>query len=325
MLSRVRKLSEVLLANPKYVTLNEGRTAEVANILSREYPDFVLPRWDFDPLYPKSDDFEEMCQFYLIFNAINYCYFDQDGKRFSDEGLSGSTLAATRLTEARKEIKDPVFLSHVDENYLLSELFRAEGPISLVKERAAALREVGTFLSQNAHVPNLFWKYFRKYRSNAYVASQALATHLPSWSDPFAKRAQLFVGMVYGRFQDDNPPITKESLEDLTVFADYKVPETLIRMGIIVPSAALMTRLHRQEFIGSGSRKELEIRAATILGADMLMKALNSFRPDDGQLSSLNIDYLLWISSRNSGISAGDQELFIQNHIKHHLTMTTDY
>lgn len=286
-----------------------------------------LPRWDFASIYPQSDDFEEMCQFYLTFNAINYCYFDEDGNRFQNGKLSGSTLAATRLTEHWEDIKRPEFLSNVDENYLLGELFRADGPISMVKERTEALREVGRFLNANSSATGmntkLFEQLFRKYKSNAYFVSQALPTHLPSWRDPFFKRAQLFVGMVYGRFQDwKDLPIYEDSLADLTVFADYRVPETLIRMGIIQPSASLMTCIRGRELIVSGSKKELEIRAATIMGADGLTEALNEIAPDKN-IHSLHIDFLLWSAGRK--IKEAPKGLFVQNHITHHYTMTTDY
>ena len=324
-MSRVRTLSQTILANPRYLTIDQARASEVAHILKKADMKMEIPKWDFAPFYPQYLDFEEMCQFYLTFNAINYCYFDQDGKKYQDGDLSGSSLAALRLTEHWEEIRDPLFLSKVDENYLLAELFRAENPISLVKERTEALREVGRFLNENQPpetLNGLFLTMFRKYKSNAYYVSQALPEHLPSWRDPFFKRSQLFVGMVYGRFQDwEDLPIDVDSLEDLTVFADYRVPETLIRMGVIVPRAPLLTKLHRREFLGSGSMKELEIRAATIVGSDAIMDVLNTL--NDIHLTPLHLDYLLWSAGRR--VDEAPEGLFVQSHITHHLTMTTDY
>ncbi len=322
-MSRVRMVSDMLLRSPRYITLSQARTNKVAQILFDGGFELELPRWDFAPCYPQSDDFEEMCQFYLTFNAINYCYFDEDGKKFQNGKLSGSTLAATRLTEYWDDIKHPEFLSNVDENFLLSELFRADGPISMVKERTKALREVGQFLNKNITATGLFEKLFRKYKSDAYLVSQALPEHLPTWRDPFFKRSQLFVGMVYGKFQDwSSLPISKDSLEDLTVFADYRIPETLVKMGILIPSAALLSRLHRQQLIASGSRKEKEIRAATIMGADGITDALNELMPDKN-LNALHTDFLLW-SARHQ-IEKAPEGLFVQHHINHHRTMTTDY
>lgn len=316
--SRVRVLSEVLLKSPRYVKVNADRATRVAEIL-RDF-DITIPKWEITPFYPQLDDFEEMCLFYLIFNSINYCYFDQDGKKFQDGTLSGSSLACLRLTEKWDEIKDPQFLRNVDENYLLSELFAAESPISLIKERTAALREVGDFLSKSTDFT--FEKLFRRYRRNAYLTSQALPTLLPTWRDPFFKRSQLFVGMVYGRFQDwENLPIEEESLHNLTVFADYKVPQTLIAMGIIEPHARILTRLHSNRFLGSGSRKELELRAATIAGADLITDKLRSLVDDD--INSLHTDYLLWGASRK--VETMPPDLFVRAWPNHHLTLTTDY
>jgi len=307
----------VLLAKPKYVALDYDRAEAVANLLADT--DLEIPTWDFKPFYPQTDDFEEMCLFYLILNSINYCYFDHDGKRFQDGKLHGSALASVRLVENWKEIQDPTFLTNVDANYLLSELFRAECSLSLVKERAEALREIGNFINRNQDFT--FRKLFQKYKSNAYFVSQSLPTLLPTWRDPFFKRAQLFVGMVHGRFQNEKVLPFSRGIDDLTVFADYRVPETLIRMGIIVPTAALMTRIHRREQIYSGSRKELELRAASILGADALMEALNVRK--EGAANSLHVDYLLWSAGRRSDELS--EKLFVQNHITHHYTMTTDY
>ncbi len=319
-MSRVRNLAKTILTNPKYVKVDVERADRVAYLLKDMK--LEIPRWDFSPMYPQSEDFEEMCQFYLVFNAINYCYFDQDRKRFEDGRLRGSTLACTRLTEAWKEIRDPAFLANVDETYLLGELFRAEGPISLVKERTEALREVGQFLNSNADFT--FTKLFKKYKENAYLVSQVIPVLLPTWRDPFFKRSQLFVGMVYGKFQDwKDLPLTEDSLEDLTVFADYRVPETLIRLGIIIPSAALKSRLFRREFIGSGSRKELELRAATIIGSDVLTDALNRYRKSEEPANILHTDFLLWSTGRK--IDEAPEGVFIDNHVTHHYTLTTDY
>jgi len=173
--SRVRQLAETLLLNAKYVKIDYDRASKVAEILGSFK--LELPMWNFPPVYPQSDDFEEMCLFYLILNSINYCYFDDDGKKFHDGELGGSTLVATRLTESWEDIKQPEFLAHVDENYLLSELFPAEDPISMVKDRTHALREVGKFLNKNGDFT--FRKLFKFYKSNAYYVSQILPTLLP--------------------------------------------------------------------------------------------------------------------------------------------------
>lgn len=318
--SRVLTLSESILQKPKYVEVDYARRiSEVAHALKDV--DLSIPSWDWPGFYPQSDDFEEMCLFYCVFNAINYCYFDQNGVRFSDGEFSGSTLAGRRLTERWDEIKDPVFLSNIDENYLLTELFPAKNPISLYKERTNALRELGRFLCQN--VDFTFEKFFLKYRKDAYLASQVLPYHLESWRDPFFKRAQLFVAMVYGRFQEqERLPIYSESLQRLTVFADYKVPQALFSMHAIKADPAASRLINNSQFISSGSIMELEIRAASVVASDLLLKDLQKYR-NDSDLNALHIDYLLWSITRKP--EAAPQGIFPGRIWPHHLTMSTDY
>lgn len=316
--SRVRKLSRVIMENPKYLSLDGERVEILTDFLDGN---FSIPDWDYEYIYPQTDDFEEMTKFFLVFNSINYCYFTRSGDRFEDGTLGGATLAAARLTERWEEIKDPLFLSNIDSNYLLSELFFAQSPLPMIKQRVACLREVGKFLNEHSDVSDLMHKLFSKYHGDAYVVSQALPTFLPMWADPFYKRAQLFVGMVYGRFKDySNIPIKKESLKNLTVFADYRVPQALISMGIINPGASLRSCLHNNQEIGSGSRKELEIRAATILGADLLQGALN--KTHNLNLNSLHVDAFLWsLGRKDTPVPEG----VIIDNPNHHRTFTTDY
>jgi hypothetical protein len=128
--------------------------------------------------------------------------------------------------------------------------------------------------------------------------------------------------MTYGRFQDwTDKPIDDDSLSDLTIFADYRVPQTLMAMGIIEPRPQLLTRLHRMEFLQSGSQQELELRAASIVAADLITENLKSL-VDEG-VNSLNTDFLLWSASkRGAEMPVG---LFTREWTNHHYTMTTDY
>jgi hypothetical protein len=314
-MSRVRELANHMMRNPEFVKMVPERAGRIAE-LTKDFK-FELPTWDFPPFYPQSNDFEEMCLFYLLFNSINYCYFDEYGNTFQDGDHRASTLTGLRITENWEQLKDLQFLSHVDETYFLGELFKAETPISLVKERVAAFREIGKFVQVNTDFT--FRKMFAKHYNNAYFISQMIPTYLNTWRDPFFKRAQLFVGMVQGRFQDQKP--FSRGLEDLTVFADYRVPQTLHSMGIIRYGAYLLSKVSSNELIPYGSKPELEIRAATIVGADMLTAHLNKYH--GGSLNALHTDFLLWSAMRRrDSLPPG---VMSSIDIPHHCTMTTDY
>ncbi len=314
-MSRVRELANYMMQNPEYVTVIPERAQRLAEIM-KDFK-FELPAWNFPPFYPQSDDFEEMCLYYLVLNSINYCYFDEYDNRFQDGEHRSSTLAGLRITENWEQMKDSQFLVHIDETYLLGELFKAETPISLVKERGEAFREIGLFMRSNPDFT--FRKLFAKHYNNAYFVSQMIPTYFSTWKDPFFKRAQLFVGMVQGRFQDKLP--FDKGLEELTVFADYRVPQTLHAMGIIRYSPSLLKNISSNQLIPYGSKQELEIRAATIVGTDMLTSNLNEYH--DGSLNALHADYLLWSAMRKrDSLPPG---VMSSIDVPHHRTMTTDY
>ncbi len=312
-MSRVRDLSEHIMLNPQHLVIFPNRAAEIADQLKGR--DIELPSWDFPPFYPQTDDFEDMCLYYLIFNSINYCYFDEYGNVFQDGDHRSSTLAGLRITENFEELKDPTFLSNVDSNYMLGDLFKADTPISLVKDRVSAFREIGNFLLRNPDFT--FKKMFARTHGNAYFASQQIPTFFPSWSDPFFKRAQLFIGMVQGRFNHFDA-----GLEDLTVFADYRVPQTLHAMGMLRYNFELFNTISSNDLIPYGSRQELEIRAATIVLTDTLLDKLNEHH--SGSLNALHIDYLLWSAMRKRDTLPPG--VIAHSHTTpHHRTMTTDY
>ncbi len=110
----------------------------------------------------------------------------------------------------------------------------------------------------------------------------------------FYKRAQILIGDIwaaYGRSLDPVHPYSFKDLEQLTMFADYRVPQILRHMGILEYSPELSRRIDSWEEIAFASNEETEIRAATIVAVDMLQKELAK---QGLQLLVIEVDWLLW-------------------------------
>jgi hypothetical protein len=87
-----------------------------------------------------------------------------------------------------------------------------------------------------------------------------------------------------------------DDLDALTAFADYKVPQVLRRLGVIVYDAELAGMIDRYEVIPAGSEREIEIRAATIWGCELLRRALHARgRP----LRAFEVDWALWLAGQS--------------------------
>ena len=106
----------------------------------------------------------------------------------------------------------------------------------------------------------------------------------------FYKRAQLaaadlalaFGGVGWGRFED---------LADLTIFADNLVPHVLRVDGILMYSPELMERVDGGELIPPGSAEEVELRAAAVTAAELIVTAA---RRQDLAWTAMDVDYRLW-------------------------------
>ena len=120
-----------------------------------------------------------------------------------------------------------------------------------------------------------------------------------------------------------------ESVRELTMFADYRVPVVLRGLGVLRYSHSLAGTVARREPIPAGSLRELEIRSCTVQAVERLRHAIatretkcgpgheGEGRETRGEVTSVALDWLLW----TKGESARDTEM----HKLHHRTLTVFY
>jgi len=161
-----------------------------------------------------------------------------------------------------------------------------------------------------------------------------ITAHFPGFRDTtvyqgrlihFYKRAQIFVADIWGAYGRQRltttdatitttaSPFVFHDIDALTMFADYRVPQILEHVGVMIYSPALQAALDAQQVIPFGHEWEQEIRAATVLAVEMIR---NSLQKQKGiSLLSVEIDWLLW----NLG------EVMKDNIRSHHRTLTIYY
>lgn len=77
----------------------------------------------------------------------------------------------------------------------------------------------------------------------------------------------------------------------------------------------LENKIQNWKEIKKDSLEELEIRAHTIYGADLLIKEVNKHLPKDKKINALHMDYKLWSGTRKPVLKG----------YKHHLVKTIAY
>jgi hypothetical protein len=133
----------------------------------------------------------------------------------------------------------------------------------------------------------------------------------------FYKRAQIFVADLWGAFgrpTEPTHPYYFHDIDQVTMFADYRVPQILEHIGVLEYSPKMLQTIVQREEIPFGSEEEVEIRACTIIAVERMKERVNAFRLDH-KLTSIEMDWILW----NWGEAIKDSTR------PHHRTLTIYY
>lgn len=309
----------------KFAFADPDRATHVAKILAEaNYEALRVPTWDYPPYPDRKMPMTEAIRFLLVVDALNYRYVTDDGlAEFAGDGLKGAGLLVQRVLENWDVLSNPMTLARLTVEDV-ERIFKADVPLPDLEARKRHLNEVGVYLLQTPDCGHESW--LQKHKTPVGLAMH-LARAIPGFREPFLKRAQLFVGMVIGRFRNaPGFPAAFTHAGELTVYADYVLPSILYRMGIVRYTPELEAKIRRGVALEANSREEMEIRAATIVGADALdraLKATNAF-PD---VSVLGLDFALWIQAKEIDIPDTEMpaSVFVRAPIRYHRATTTAY
>jgi hypothetical protein len=329
----VLESTQPLVDNSHYVTIN----AEALEESSKRYAstEMKIPDWR-GPMFP--EDPGEKPAFLLVGNAINFAYSDfETGEKWqSTEGedlpaMSGAFGMWASLRKAMKQ-GEPI----LDGRYLSSltkkqgeKIFAGNIEIPLLDEKLENLQVLGEHLEVdynnefNKLISSADGKLFgdtglvSRLQDMAFVFDDWVSLKKLGYSDNtydiayFNKRAQLVAGMLIGAglFPDNQA-------DQLTVFADYNLPNELRHQRILEYKLNLAERIDKQTPIAAGSREEVEIRASTVHAADRIIKKVNELREDP--INALHLDAQLFFDGRNRKKKGTER-------FPHHLTRTIAY
>jgi hypothetical protein len=273
-----------------------GAVAERLVALERFGPPWRVPPHWWDDARP-----EATARYVLLLDALNFSFWGEPRWRVAWRGqpVDGYMALAAALRGAIERgipLLDPAYLLRdARADMLLAGL--DEVPIPLLRARQAALREVGRGLSAMPGGSLVDW--LGECHGSAADVARALVAAFPSFRDveeyerreiPIYKRAQIFVSHIWGAFGGLGPGAFHD-MDVLTMFADYKVPQVVHGLGILVYSDDLTAMLQRREVLPHGDAREVEIRAASIEVVERLREALEG---RGAAMRSFELDWALW-------------------------------
>jgi putative queuosine salvage protein len=306
-----------VIEHASYVSINKNQVDNVSPDLLSHYSPTSEPYWY--ERFHFHDGTERTVNWLLVLDALNFCFWAEKGKPrwridYQGEILDGYWAEAASLTRAVEEgfaLWDAQYLSTMsreDLAYIFRPVSNADGSVGemipLFDARLAHVHEVGRVLKERHD--GQFAKAIEKANGSAINLVLLLEKDFNSFRDAavyhgrdirFLKRAQICVADLHGAFRGKRWGAFTD-LDQLTIFADYKLPQVLRHHSVLEYSPELAQRIDSQELLQQGEVEEVELRAATIWACELLRREMT--RLSGRTITAVEVDQLLWFLGQSS-------------------------
>ncbi len=300
-MEKVLKATRWVTENASHVKINSKAIQKAVELFLKKKP-ITQNFWSTEIHF--FDGTEETVRWIFLLDTLNHCFWPDPGnppwavfhnnKEYS--GYEGLAVSLKRAIEEGIPLTDPDFLITLNEN-MLAHIFRGRGMIPMLRHRTENLKEVGRVLKEQwrGDVVNIV----EAASQSAKSLVEKIVTYFNSFKDEanykgktvyFWKRAQLFVSDLYIAFNGTKWGEFKD-IQCLTAFADYKLPQVLRHLGILEYDQELEHKIESKIILPSGSKEEVEIRAATVQAVELIKNALQKRKIP---CNSALIDNWLW-------------------------------
>lgn len=229
----------------------------------------------------------------VFFNVVNYCFQSPDnGEEFIYVNTEGKKITRSSGLKAAMidsginwgNFYEAAYMSESSWNSIWNPIQNARFFKGFY--RGLSIRDTARkFIKKDIKTPS------ELIIASHFEANELIGKLLDSghFTDPFLKRAQLAVHLINGplmrRFG-----VKIKGVENMTVMADYRLPQLLYNTGAIELSPELQEKLLKRQRIISGSPEEVALRAATIVAGEKLSLELGIPEPQ--------VDSLMWLAAR---------------------------
>ncbi|TAH51916.1 MAG: hypothetical protein EYC68_09045 [Chloroflexota bacterium] len=300
---RVLATTADVIKRAQYVSIDLKRVQTVAQVLSlRPVP---VPSWNFEHHF--FDGTEKTVTYIFLLDALNFSFWGEPKWRVNHikenvDGYWALSASLKRAAEKDKHFLDADFLATISPEEL-ARVLKGNVEIPLFVERWRNAQELGRVLRD--HFGGSAANLVERAGADAPSLARLVAENISSFNDTtlyknrpvnLFKRAQIIVGDLWGSFGGEKWGEFK-NLEDLTAFADYKLPQILRAWGILNYAPALARRVDAKKTLAKDSAEEIEIRASMLWAVELLRHALAQH---GRELTSVQMDWFLWSSSQRN-------------------------
>ena len=250
-------------------------------------------------------------------DTLNFSFWmPEDGPQYlvtyrgaTHTGYLAMCAAINRALDSGVRLTDPKYFVDIDEK-TLGELLGGDDsvPIPLLAQRVECLRQVGRVLLDK--FSGTFNTCLAQCDNSAAKLLEMVLENFPCFNDSsdyeetrvsFHKRAQILVADIWCLFEGTGVGSFKD-INTLTMFADYRVPQSLQHYGALQYSADLLQWLREDKMLKSGDRWEAEIRGCSIEAVERVTRRvrelLEARHVTGARVNSILVDQYLWCYRR---------------------------
>lgn len=320
-MNKVLSSTKLVVENGKYVKINKSKIKE----FSDNFHHGDVNHWLSEaPLDFSTLNEEEILNFLLVYSTIGFCYWGDrpwsikyNGKIY--QGSFAMIAAIMKAHEKGTNVLDPRYRSQISKKEFSMMLEIGEdNKIHLFDERLRFLNESGKVIidKYNGRVSNLL----KSADGNVIKLLETLTKNFMSYNDSyqykekevcFHKKAQLFISDVFQTFGGEGIGHF-HNIQELTALADYRIPQVLRNLGVLMYSNDLAERIDQGILIPKGSQEEIELRASMVWAVQLIYTSVKDW---EQRLLPIGVNDHLWLLRRKR---------FSKDEI-HHKTITTAY
>ena len=262
-------------------------------------------------VHPQQSD-ERGIDWVFFADTLNFCFWQPEEspqytvtyKGTTHTGYLAMCAAINRALDQNVELTSPQYFVGLDEARLGALLLGDNNvPIPLLTERVQCLRQVGEVLRDK--FSGRFSSVLALCENSAAKLLQIVLDNFPCFNDSaefdgtrvsFHKRAQILVADIWCLYEGTGVA-SFQDIDQLTMFADYRVPQSLQHYGVLQYSEQLQQHLTEDKLLVSGDIWEQEIRGCSIEAVERItggVKAELDRRGCNSRINSILVDQFLW-------------------------------
>jgi len=312
-----RQSGKFIAERSQYVKINMGKCRELAELVCCAITDNSIVESGWHANHVKRG-IEKDVNWCFFSNVINFSFWSEECQHFQftyqnmiHTGYFACCALMNRAIDEKSDLTNCSFYQLLTLEKL-TVMFTGDNykTLPMLKERFDCLIESAKVLSDK--YDGSFLNCIKKSDCSAMKLLKIIVGDFKSFQDRamyknqevwLLKRAQILISDVYDCLQG-NAPANFKDIGELTMFADYRVPQVLAYFGALEYNKDLMDILKHDKLLENGNEMEVEIRGCSIYAIEHIVNDSRKILSENNIgfevkcINAATVDYFLWFYRR---------------------------